>query len=54
MSDLMTYVEQTTDRLKAQTLLFSLGCITEEIVESKYKMLKKRLVATTALECYVV
>ena len=49
MSDLITYLEENIDRCKAQTLLFSLDCITKKIVERKYKVLKKKLVAATAL-----
>ena len=48
MSDLMRYVEENIDGFKAEALLFSLDSITKEIVERKYKMLKKRLVAATA------
>jgi uncharacterized protein (DUF697 family) len=43
------YVEENIGGLKAQALLFSLAPITKEIVERKYKMLKKRLVFATAL-----
>ena len=49
MSDLLRYVEENIDGLKAQALLFSLDSITKEIVERKYKMLKKRLVIATVL-----
>jgi hypothetical protein len=49
MSDLMTYVEENIDGLKAQALLISLDCITKKILERKHKLLKKRLVAATAL-----
>jgi uncharacterized protein (DUF697 family) len=49
MSDLLRYVEENIGGIKAQALLFSLESITKEIVERKYKMLKKRLVITTAL-----
>ena len=49
MSDLLRYVEKKIDGLKAQALLFSLDSITKEIVERKYKMLKKRLVIATVL-----
>ena len=48
-SDLMTYVEESIDGLKAQTLLISLDCITKKIVERKYQMVKKRLVVATVL-----
>ena len=36
MSDLMTYVEENIDDVKAQAFLFSLDSITKEIVERKY------------------
>ena len=49
MSDLLRYVEENIDGFKAQALLFSLDSITKEIVERKYKMLKKRLVLATAV-----
>jgi uncharacterized protein (DUF697 family) len=49
MSDLLRYVEENIDGFKAQALLFSLDSITKEIVERKYKMLKKRLVIATVL-----
>jgi hypothetical protein len=49
MLDLVTYSEENIDGFQAQTLLFSLDCITKKIVERKYKMLKKRLVPATAL-----
>jgi hypothetical protein len=49
----MKYVEESIDRFKAQALLFSLNWITKKIVERKYKMLKERLVATTALAASV-
>ena len=45
----MTYVEDNIGGLKAEALLCSLDCITKEIVERKYKMLKKRLFVATAL-----
>jgi hypothetical protein len=41
MSDLLRYVEDNIDGFEAQALLFSLDSITKEIVERKYKMLKK-------------
>ena len=41
MSDLLRYVEENIDGFQAQALLFSLDSITKEIVERKYKMLKK-------------
>ena len=47
-SDLMAYVEENIDGIKAQALLSSLACITKNMVERKYKMLKKRLVRVTA------
>ena len=49
MSDLLRYVEENIGGFKAQALLFSLDSITKEIVERKYKMLKKRLVTATVL-----
>ena len=49
MSDLMTYVEENIDWFKAHTLLFSFVCITKEIVERKYAILKKRLVVASVL-----
>ena len=49
MSDLLRYVEENIDGFQAQALLFSLDSITKEIVERKYKMLKKWLVIATAL-----
>ena len=49
MSDLLRYVEENIGGIKAQALLFSLDSITKEIVERKYKMLKKRLVIATVL-----
>ena len=48
-SDLIAYLEENVDGLKAQALLFSLDSITKKIVERKYQMVKKRLVVTTAL-----
>jgi hypothetical protein len=51
--DLMTYVEENIDDVKAQALLFSIGCISKEFVERKYKMLLKRLIAATALSAGV-
>lgn len=45
----MRYVEEHIDGLKAQVLLFSIGCITKEILERKHEILKKRLVVATAL-----
>ena len=47
-SDLMVYIEESIGGIKAQALLFSLASITKEIVERKYKMLKKRMVKVTA------
>lgn len=47
-SNLMAYVEENIDGIKAQALLSSLACITKNMVERKYKMLKKRLVKVTA------
>jgi GTPase Era involved in 16S rRNA processing len=41
MSDLLRYVEDNLYGFEAQALLFSLDSITKEIVERKYKMLKK-------------
>jgi uncharacterized protein (DUF697 family)/GTPase Era involved in 16S rRNA processing len=52
-SDLVTYVEDNIGGIKAQALLFSLDCITKKIVERKYKMLKKRLIAATAFAATV-
>ena len=46
-SDLVTYVEDNIGGIKDQALLFSLDCITKKIVERKYKMLKKKIVAAT-------
>jgi len=52
-SDLMAYVEDNIGGLKAQALLFSLESITKKILERKHKMLKKRIVAATALSAGV-
>ena len=49
MSDLLRYVEENIDELKAQALLFSLHSITKTILVRKHKMLQKRLVSVTAL-----
>ena len=49
MSDLLRYVEENIGGIKDQVLLFSLESMTKEIVERKYKMLKKRLVLATAV-----
>ena len=49
MLDLMTYIEEHIDGFKAQVIRFSLNCITKKMMERKYKMLKKRLAAATAL-----
>jgi GTP-binding protein EngB required for normal cell division len=51
--DLMKYVEENIDNAKAQTFLFSIGCISKEFVERKYKNLLKRLIAVTALSAGV-
>ena len=47
-SKLMVFLEVNMDGFKAEALLFSLHCITKEMLERKYQMLKNRIVVTTA------
>ena len=49
MSDLLRYVEENIDDLKALALLFSLHSITKKSLVRKHKMIQKRLVLVTAL-----
>ena len=49
MSDLIRYIEKTMDGFKFQVLLFSIPSMTKNIVETKYKMLKARLVKVSCL-----
>lgn len=49
MSDLLGYIEDNIGMLKTQAVLSSLESVTKEIVENKYKMLKKSLLSVTFL-----
>ena len=48
-SELMANIEENIDGIKAQALLFSLGCITKKMLERQYKMLQKRIAKATAV-----
>ena len=48
-SDLMLYITENIDKIKVQTLLFTLDISTKAILEIKYGMLKKRLTPVTVL-----
>ena len=52
-SDLLAYVEDNIDKIKARALLFSLESTTTQILERKHEMLKKRLVVVSALGAVV-
>ena len=49
MSILLGHIEDNIGCLKTQAVLFSLESVTKEIVEGKYKMLKKRILSVTIL-----